>query len=177
MAFSFFSDLMINDIAIDLGTANTLIYIKGKGIVVDEPSVVAVKKATQEIVAYGDEAKEMVGRTPGEIITVRPMQGGVIADFELTEQKFEGVTVDTESVYHHFLTKAIIHGCEVLEGSKFELREDKLTVDWRENSLDLRPKRIIEELKIFLREKGGSMARLGDYYLILTPNSIVKIAN
>ncbi|NOZ61598.1 MAG: rod shape-determining protein [Calditrichaeota bacterium] len=77
---------MINDIAIDLGTANTLIYIKGKGIVVDEPSVVAVKKATQEIVAYGNEAKEMVGRTPGEIITVRPLQGGVIADFELTEQ-------------------------------------------------------------------------------------------
>ncbi len=86
MGFSFFSDLMLNDIAIDLGTANTLIYVKGKGIVVDEPSVVAVKKATQEIVAYGEEAKEMVGRTPGEIVTVRPLQGGVIADFELTEQ-------------------------------------------------------------------------------------------
>lgn len=83
---SLFSKYFLNDIAIDLGTANTLIYIKGKGIVSDEPTVVAVKKSTQEIVAYGKEAKEMVGRTPGEIITVRPLKGGVIADFELTEQ-------------------------------------------------------------------------------------------
>lgn len=85
MEFSFFSDFLTNDIAIDLGTANTLIYIKGKGIVINEPSVVAIKKRTQEIVAYGNEAKEMVGRTPGEILTVRPLKGGVIADFELTE--------------------------------------------------------------------------------------------
>ena len=86
MSNSPFSNLLVNDIAIDLGTANTLIYVKGKGIVVDEPTVVAVKKSSQEIVAYGIEAKEMVGRTPGEIITVRPLQNGVIADFEITEQ-------------------------------------------------------------------------------------------
>ena len=86
MSNSFLSNLLINDIAIDLGTANTLIYIKDKGIVVEEPSVVAVRKSNQEIVAYGNEAKEMVGRTPGEIITVRPLRDGVIADFELTEQ-------------------------------------------------------------------------------------------
>ncbi len=79
-------NLFSNDIAIDLGTANTLVYIKGRGIVVDEPSIVAVRKSNQEIVAYGKEAKEMIGRTPGEIVTVRPLQGGVIADFELTEQ-------------------------------------------------------------------------------------------
>ena len=81
-----FSKYLTNDIAIDLGTANTLIFIKDKGIVVNEPSVVAVKKSNQEIVAFGKEAKEMVGRTPGEIITVRPLQDGVISDFELTEQ-------------------------------------------------------------------------------------------
>lgn len=81
-----FSKYLTNDIAIDLGTANTLVFIKDKGIVVNEPSVVAVKKSNQEIVAFGDEAKEMVGRTPGEIITVRPLQDGVISDFELTEQ-------------------------------------------------------------------------------------------
>ncbi len=86
MAGSVLDNFFVNDIAIDLGTANTLIFIKNKGIVVNEPSVVAVKKVSQEIVAYGIEAKEMVGRTPGEIITVRPLQNGVIADFELTEQ-------------------------------------------------------------------------------------------
>lgn len=86
MPFSFFSELLASDIAIDLGTANTLIYLKGKGIVVNEPSVVAVKKSNQEIVAYGSSAKEMVGRTPGEIITVRPLKDGVIADFELAER-------------------------------------------------------------------------------------------
>lgn len=69
----------------DLGTANTLVYVRGKGILVNEPSIVAIRKADQEIVAYGHAAKEMQGRTPNEIITVRPMKDGVIADFELAE--------------------------------------------------------------------------------------------
>ena len=78
-------DLFSGDIAIDLGTANTLIYVKGKGIIVNEPSIVAVSKKTNKIVAIGAEAREMVGRTPNEIITIRPMKDGVIADFEVTE--------------------------------------------------------------------------------------------
>jgi len=86
MPFSFFSSFFTNDIAIDLGTANTLVYLKGRGIVANEPSIVAVKKSNQEIVAYGNAAKEMVGRTPGEIVTVRPLKDGVIADFELAER-------------------------------------------------------------------------------------------
>jgi rod shape-determining protein MreB len=84
MAFNF-QNLFTNDIAMDLGTANTLVYVRGKGILVNEPSIVAVRKADQEIVAYGGQAKEMQGRTPNEIITVRPMKDGVIADFELAE--------------------------------------------------------------------------------------------
>lgn len=80
-----FQNFLSNDIAIDLGTANTLVYVRGRGIVINEPSVVAVRKADQEIVAYGKEAKEMQGRTPGEITTVRPLKDGVIADFELAE--------------------------------------------------------------------------------------------
>ena len=75
-----------NDLAIDLGTANTLVYLLGKDIVINEPSVVAVRKSDQEIVAFGNEAKEMVGRTPGEIVTIRPLRDGVIADFELAER-------------------------------------------------------------------------------------------
>ncbi len=73
------------DVAIDLGTANTLVYVKGKGIVLNEPSVVAVDRGTGRVLAVGKEAKEMLGRTPEEIIAVRPMQNGVISDFEKTE--------------------------------------------------------------------------------------------
>lgn len=78
-------DWFSNDIAIDLGTANTLIYVKPKGIVVDEPSIVALSKNERRIVAIGKEAREMLGRTPDEIITIRPMKDGVIADFEVAE--------------------------------------------------------------------------------------------
>ncbi|MCP3852903.1 MAG: rod shape-determining protein, partial [Gammaproteobacteria bacterium] len=73
-----------NDLALDLGTANTLIYVKGKGIILNEPSVVAVrtdKKSKNRILAVGLEAKKMLGRTPGNIVAIRPMRDGVIADF------------------------------------------------------------------------------------------------
>jgi rod shape-determining protein MreB len=75
-----------NDLAIDLGTANTLIYVRGKGIVLSEPSVVAIKKGTNNVLKVGKEAKEMLGRTPGSIVAIRPMKDGVIADFDVTEQ-------------------------------------------------------------------------------------------
>jgi len=77
-----------NDLAIDLGTANTLVYMKGKGIVLSEPSVVAVRKngrGANKVLAVGKEAKMMLGRTPGNIVAIRPMKDGVIADFEITE--------------------------------------------------------------------------------------------
>ncbi|MBM3320754.1 MAG: rod shape-determining protein [Candidatus Eisenbacteria bacterium] len=74
-----------NDISIDLGTANTLIYVKGRGIVLNEPSVAALDKATGRVIAVGKEAKGMLGRTPGEIVAIRPLKEGVIADFETAE--------------------------------------------------------------------------------------------
>src|SRR3989338_3412218 len=77
-----------NDLAIDLGTANTLVYVKGRGIISSEPSVVAVqkdKRGIKHVIAVGHEAKEMLGRTPGSIEAIRPMKDGVIADFEVTE--------------------------------------------------------------------------------------------
>ena len=77
-----------NDLAIDLGTANTLIYVKGEGIVCNEPSVVAVQKdsrGARRVLAIGAEAKKMLGRTPGSIVAIRPLKDGVIADFEITE--------------------------------------------------------------------------------------------
>ena len=72
------------NIGIDLGTANTLVYIEGKGIVLREPSVVAKNTQTGEVIAVGSEAKEMIGRTPGSIVAIRPMKDGVIADFTAT---------------------------------------------------------------------------------------------
>ncbi len=78
-------DLFSNDIAIDLGTANTLICVKGKGIVLDEPSVVALEKSTRKVIAVGREAREMLGRTPEGVEAIRPLKDGVIADFEVTE--------------------------------------------------------------------------------------------
>ena len=83
------------DLAIDLGTANTLVYVKGKGIVIDEPSVVAVEHKSGKVVAIGSEAKKMLGRTPGNILAVRPMRDGVIADFEMAEKMLS-----------HFINKA-----------------------------------------------------------------------
>jgi rod shape-determining protein MreB len=86
-----------NDLAIDLGTANTLVYVKGKGIVLSEPSVVAVRKNDRDrsrVLAVGREAKMMLGRTPGNIVAIRPMKDGVIADFEITE-----------SMLRHFIRK------------------------------------------------------------------------
>lgn len=74
------------DLAIDLGTANTLVYVRGKGIVLNEPSVVAVNTNTGGILAVGAEAKKMIGRTPGNIVAIRPLKDGVIADFEITER-------------------------------------------------------------------------------------------
>ncbi|MFW5791170.1 MAG: rod shape-determining protein [Desulfohalobiaceae bacterium] len=86
-----------NDLAIDLGTANTLVYVKGKGVVLSEPSVVAVKRDSRggnRVLAVGSEAKRMLGRTPGNIVAIRPMKDGVIADFEITE-----------AMLRHFISK------------------------------------------------------------------------
>jgi len=74
------------DIAIDLGTANSLVYVRGRGIVITEPSVVAINKKTGQVLAIGEEAKKMVGRTPGYIVATRPLVSGVVSDFEITEQ-------------------------------------------------------------------------------------------
>src|SRR4249920_2760163 len=83
-----------SDIGIDLGTANTLVYVKDQGIVLREPSVVAVQQGTNKVLAVGDEAKRMLGRTPGNIVAIRPLKDGVIADFEVTE-----------AMLRHFISK------------------------------------------------------------------------
>ena len=97
--FNFLFGWLSNDLAIDLGTANTVLYVKGKGIVLREPSVVAVRQDVRmsRVLAVGQEAKQMLGKTPANIVAIRPMKDGVIADFEVTEKMLE-----------HFIKKA--HG-------------------------------------------------------------------
>lgn len=95
MMFKFVSAPFSRDMGIDLGTANTLVYIKNKGITIREPSVVAKQQDTDEVLAVGEEAKRMIGRTPGNIVAIRPMKDGVIADFDVTE-----------AMLRHFIKKA-----------------------------------------------------------------------
>ena len=85
MIFDTIMGMFSNDLSVDLGTANTLVYVRGKGIVLNEPSVVAIRKGTNETLAVGEEAKRMLGRTPGNIVAIRPMKDGVIANFEVAE--------------------------------------------------------------------------------------------
>ncbi|MFA4889356.1 MAG: rod shape-determining protein [Candidatus Omnitrophota bacterium] len=84
-ARDYVQELLSNDIGIDLGTASTLVYVKGEGVVIREPSVVAIERGTSHVLAVGSEAKRMLGRTPGNIVAIRPMKDGVITDFEITE--------------------------------------------------------------------------------------------
>ena len=91
--------MFARDIGIDLGTANVLIHVKGKGIVLNEPSVVAIDKNTNKVLAVGEEARKMVGRTPGNIVAIRPLKDGVIADFDVTE-----------SMLKHFINKLAVKG-------------------------------------------------------------------
>jgi rod shape-determining protein MreB len=95
MSFPLVSAFRSNDLAIDLGTANTLVYAKGRGVVLSEPSIVAINKVTNQVEAVGKDAKEMLGRTPGNIVAIRPMRDGVIANFEVTEKMLQ-----------HFIRKA-----------------------------------------------------------------------
>ena len=83
--FQTMAGVFSRDIGIDLGTANTMLYVRGQGILVNEPSIVAIRRDTHEVLAVGNEAKRMLGRTPGTIDAIRPMKDGVIADFDITE--------------------------------------------------------------------------------------------
>lgn len=121
--FSFFS----SDLAIDLGTANTLVFVRGKGIVVNEPSIVAINKLTNKVEAVGHEAKEMLGRTPGNIVAIKPMKDGVIADFDVTEQMLKYFIKKAHNRNHLISPRIVI--CipsEITQVEKRAVRESAL---------------------------------------------------
>lgn len=108
--FKKFYRLFSNDIGIDLGTANTLVYLKGHGIVINEPSVVAVNQKTGRIVAVGAEAKQMLGRTPAHIKAIRPLVDGVISDFEVTEEMLSYLVNKAEKISKKFIRPRVVVG-------------------------------------------------------------------
>ncbi|MEE8162195.1 MAG: rod shape-determining protein [Acidobacteriota bacterium] len=121
--FSYFS----NDLAIDLGTANTLVYARSRGIVVNEPSIVAINKLTNKVEAVGREAKEMLGRTPGNIVAIKPMKDGVIADFDVTEEMLKYFIKKAHNRNHLISPRIII--CipsEITQVEKRAVRESAL---------------------------------------------------
>ena len=121
--FSYFS----NDLAIDLGTANTLVYARSRGIVVNEPSIVAINKLTNKVEAVGREAKEMLGRTPGNIVAIKPMKDGVIADFDVTEEMLKYFIKKAHNRNHLLSPRIII--CipsEITQVEKRAVRESAL---------------------------------------------------
>ncbi|OGZ45037.1 MAG: rod shape-determining protein [Candidatus Ryanbacteria bacterium RIFCSPHIGHO2_02_FULL_45_13b] len=103
--FERFFRLFSKDIGIDLGTANTLVYVHGGGVVINEPSVVAINQKTNQVVAVGNEARRMVGRTPGHIVAIRPLVEGVISDFEVTEEMIKYFIRKVHNVRYSFLAR------------------------------------------------------------------------
>lgn len=99
-----------NDIGIDLGTANTLVYLRGQGTVINEPSIVAVNQKTGQIVAIGKEAKKMWGKTPAHINIVRPLVEGVVSDFEITEEMLAYFLRKTEKINKKFFRPRVLIG-------------------------------------------------------------------
>ena len=121
--FGYFS----NDLAIDLGTANTLVYARGRGIVVDEPSIVAINKKTNKVAAVGHEAKEMLGRTPGNIVAIKPMKDGVIADFDVTEEMLKYFIRKAHNRNHLLSPRIVISiPSEITQVEKRAVRESAL---------------------------------------------------
>jgi len=131
--FNYLFSLFSNDMGIDLGTATVLVYVKGQGIVLCEPSVVAINSETREVIAIGDEAKKMIGKTPSNITAIRPLRNGVIADFELTGQMikyFIKKVHNNRSLLHPRIVVGIPSG--ITEVEKRAVRESAIQAGARE---------------------------------------------
>jgi rod shape-determining protein MreB and related proteins len=147
-----------NDMGIDLGTATTLVYAKGVGIVLCEPSVVAIRRGTNQVLAVGESAKRMLGRTPGNVVAIRPMKDGVIADFEVTEQMLRDFIrrVHNRRIFRHpRMVIAIPSG--ITEVEKRAVRDSALHAGAREVSLVEEPMAAAVGVGLPIDEPGGNM--------------------
>lgn len=148
------------DIGIDLGTANTLVYVKGQGIVINEPSVVAVNKRTGQVLAIGREAKRMVGKTPGHIVATRPLVDGVVSDFEITEQMLK-YFIDKvhKGSFHFFSRPRVVVGIpsEVTEVEKRAVIDATLNAGAKEAYLIDEPMAAAIGARLPVQEAAGNM--------------------
>ena len=124
---------LAKDIGIDLGTASVLVYIKGKGVVLNEPSVVAVDKVSGKILSVGADAQKMLGRTPGNIVAIRPLREGVISDYEMTERmikefirKVQGFRLLKHFVFDPYTRRYLLVGCVGEDSETYMQRLDRL---------------------------------------------------
>ena len=152
-----FLGLFSNDLGIDLGTATTLVYVKGKGIVLCEPSVVAIQRGSSRVLAVGDDAKRMIGRTPVNIAAIRPMKDGVIADFDVTEAmlRYFIKKVQPRKLNHPRVVVAIPSG--ITEVEKRAVRDSALRAGAREVYLVEEPKAAAIGVGLPIHEPGGNM--------------------
>ncbi|MCL2740817.1 MAG: rod shape-determining protein, partial [Oscillospiraceae bacterium] len=151
-------NFLSKDIGIDLGTANTLVHVKGRGIVRREPSVVAINSKSYEILAVGDEAKKMIGRTPGNIVAIRPMKDGVIADFEIAQGMIRHFV--RSSISWTFLSKPRVVICVpsgVTEVEKRAVEEATLQAGAKEAYLIEEPMAAAIGANLPVEEASGSM--------------------
>jgi len=147
-----------NDIGIDLGTANTLVYVKGRGIVLREPSVVAVLKGQRKVLAVGDEAKRMLGRTPGSIEAIRPLRDGVIADFDVTEAMLKHFIKKAQSKNRFVAPRVVIAvPSGVTEVERRAVRESAMQAGAREVHLIEEPMAAAIGVGLPVQEAAGNM--------------------
>lgn len=156
--FSALSSIFSNDIGIDLGTANTLVYLRDRGIVLREPSVVAIQGGSKRVLAVGDEAKRMLGRTPGYIVAVRPMKDGVIADFEITEAMLKAFITKVQNSRKLFRPRIVIAvPTGITEVEKRAVKDSAINAGAREVHLIEEPMAAAIGVGLPVQEAAGNM--------------------
>src|SRR6266850_4296619 len=159
MVLNWVSRMFARDLAIDLGTANTLVFVQGDGIVLDEPSIVTIRVADGSVVAVGREAKEMVGRTPGTVATVRPLKNGVIADLDVAQKMLEYFITKTAGRYRTQLRPRIVIGVPsgITQVEKRAVRDSAMQAGAREVYLIEEPTAAAIGAGMPIQEPGGNM--------------------
>jgi rod shape-determining protein MreB and related proteins len=158
MRFNRLSSLFAQDLAVDLGTANTLVFVRGKGIVINEPSIVAVQASDRSVLAVGHQAKAMVGRTPSNIAIVRPLHDGVIADFDMTERMLQSFIMRVQTP-HSIVRPRVVIGVPsgITQVEKRAVRDSAMQAGAREVYLIEQPTAGAIGAGLPIQEPGGHM--------------------